>query len=64
MTFHEPPQRVHFLSDWSKILRVLLIGLLQITLREKCPNTEFFLVRIQSEYRKIKTRKNSVFVHF
>ena len=31
---------------------------------EKCPNTEFFLVRIQSEYRKIWTKKNSVFGHF
>ena len=54
---------------------------LNFTLREKCPNTEFFLVRtflysdwiqeiyevnlrIQSEYRKIRTRKNSVFGHF
>ena len=49
-------------------------------LREKCPNTEFFLVHIflysdwygdlvrkspyQSEYRKIWTRKNFVFGHF
>ena len=36
------------------------------TLREKCPNTESFLVRIflyQSEYRKTRTRKNSVFEH-
>ena len=30
----------------------------QITLREKCPNTELFLVRIQSEYRNIQTRNN------
>ena len=29
-------------------------------LRENCPNTEFF----QSEYRKIRTRKNSVLGHF
>ena len=34
------------------------------SLREKCPNTEFFLVRIQSEYRKIRIRKNSAFGHF
>ena len=46
-------------------------------LREKCPYAEFFLVhiflcsdwirgniRIQSEYRKIRTRKDSVFGHF
>ena len=36
----------------------------QITLREKCSNTELFLVRIQSEYRKIRTRNNSLFGHF
>ena len=30
---------------------------LQQTLREKYPNTEFFLVRVQSEYEKIRTRK-------
>ena len=29
-----------------------------------CPNTEFFLVRIQSESGKIRTRKNSAFGHF
>ena len=41
------------------------------TLREKCPNEELFLVRIygvnlriQSEYRKMETRNNSVFGHF
>ena len=28
---------------------------------EKVPNTEFFLVRFQPEYRKIRLRKNSVF---
>ena len=52
----------------------------KLTLREKCPNTEFFLVhiflysdgirrftvnlRIQFEHREIRTRKNSVFEHF
>ena len=44
-----------------------------ITLREKCPNTEFFLLcifphsvvslHIQSECGKIRTRKNSEFGH-
>ena len=39
------------------------------SMREKCPNTELFLVRIfglriQSECRKIRTRNNSVFGHF
>ena len=53
----------------------------KFTLREKCPNTEFFSgpyfpvfgrnteicsvnLGIQSEYRKIRIRKNSVFRHF
>ena len=30
----------------------------------KCPNTELFLVRIQSECGKIRTRNNSIFGHF
>ena len=37
---------------------------LKNTLREKCPNTELFQVRIQSECGKIRTRNNSVFGHF
>ena len=36
----------------------------EYTLREKSPNTEFFLVRIiHSECGKIRARKNSVFGH-
>ena len=31
---------------------------------KKYPNTEFFLVRIQSECGKIRTRKHAVFGHF
>ena len=38
--------------------------LIKHSLREKCPNTEFFLSRILTEYGKIRTRKNSVFGHF
>ena len=37
------------------------------TLHEKCPNTEFFwsvFSFIRTEYRKTRTRKNSVFGHF
>ena len=37
------------------------------TLREKCPNTEYFwsvFSCIPTEYRKIQTRNNSVFGHF
>ena len=34
------------------------------SLREMCPNTKFFLVRIQSERGKIRARKISVFGHF
>ena len=33
-------------------------------LREKCPNTELFLVRFFPHLDKIWTRKNSVFGHF
>ena len=36
----------------------------RITLREKFPNMELFLVRIQSECGKIPTRKNYGFGHF
>ena len=35
-----------------------------ISLRKKYAHTEFFLVRTQSKYMKIRTRKNSVFGHF
>ena len=34
------------------------------SLRKKCSNTELFLVRIQSECGKIRTRKNSLFGRF
>ena len=40
------------------------LGDSHVVLREKCPNTELFLVRIQSEYRKIRSRNNSAFAHF
>ena len=46
---------------------MLTLKILCISLREKCPNTELFLVLfscIQSEYRKIGTRKTSVFGNF
>ena len=36
----------------------------EITLREKCQNTEFFLVRIQSRCGKIQTRKTPYFDTF
>ena len=36
------------------------VMLLYYALREKCPNLELFL----AEYRKIRTRNNSVFGHF
>ena len=35
-----------------------------LSLGQECPDTEFFVVRIQPEYRKIPTRKNSVFGQF
>ena len=37
---------------------------ISLVLCEKCPNTEFFLVPIQSECGKIRTRINSVFEYF
>ena len=40
------------------------LNLVCVARRGKCPNTEFFLVRIPSECGKIWTRKNSVFGHF
>ena len=43
---------------------VLLTHYRPSTLHEKCPKKEFFLVHILFEYRKIRTRKNSVFGHF
>ena len=44
------------------IFLLLPRGVLVIrTLREKCPNTN---TGIQSEYRKIRTRKNSLLRHF
>ena len=39
-------------------------SLIGLTLREKCPNTELFLVRIQSKCGKIFTIKNVIFGHF
>ena len=36
----------------------------QYKLREKCPNTEFFLACIHPKYGKIRTRKIFVFGHF
>ena len=39
----------------------------KVTLRENCPNTEFFLVRIflhSNQIQEIRTRKNSVFGRF
>ena len=54
------------------VLEVLLDGdfsrfyglLFGFRLHEKCPNTKLFLVHVQSEYRKIRTRNKSVFGHF
>ena len=45
-------------------LSAISLRLSIISLREKCPNAEIFLVCIQSECGKLRTRKNSVFGHF
>ena len=55
-----------FHLNWENSFHVFLIFFLSwnISQREKCPNTELFLVHIQFKYEKIRTRKNSVFGHF
>ena len=51
--------------SWKRKKSIILsIGKVYKALRETCPNTEFFLVRIQSEYRRKRTKKYSVFGHF
>ena len=52
-------------NDWISpfTLNDVFKEFLTMPLRKKCPNTELFLVRIfciQSKYRKIRTRNNSV----
>ena len=44
---------------YLEIAEVVLIH----SLREKCLNTEFFLLHIQAKYRKIRTRKKYVLGH-
>ena len=42
----------------------VIFSVANISLHDQCPNTEFFLVHIflyQSKYRKMRTRRNSVF---
>ena len=55
-----------FVRRHVKILMLLLILHYSwtITLREKCPNTELFLVRILLYSDWIRTRNNSVFGNF
>ena len=53
----------HCFHNFSYFLRIFhrtLTSILSISLPEKCQNTELFW----SEYRKIRIRNNSVFVHF
>ena len=55
------------LGNISSVFLNLIKRLIFVTLREKCPNTEFFLSHIRTEYGeygKIRTRKDSVFGHF
>ena len=55
-----PPAKLSFL--WNSFVQVsyYIFNLARVSLREKCPNTELFLVWIW----KIRTRNNSVFEHF
>ena len=78
---------INWCSVKCSVLNILKLGYCKykvqkkfqnVSLGEKCPNTELFLVRIflysdwiwtvslriQSEYRKIRTRNNSVFGRF
>ena len=53
--------------DFIEIVKRKAVVEAWITLCKRCPNTEFFLIRIshiQSKYGKIRTRKNSIFGHF
>ena len=56
-------QILPLLYTFINIIQVSLM-FLEKSLREKGPNAELFLVRIQTEYRKIRTRNNSVFEYF
>ena len=61
------PEKLLRLNSTS-IETVFSVVWFTFVLREKCPNTEFFLVRSISPYSaecgKIRTRKNSAFGHF
>ena len=49
------------------ILNEEMNKIMKTALRKQCPNTEIFPVGIfvyWTEYRKIRTRKNSIFGHF
>ena len=51
-----PNQVIYFVKIFCSLVTNILL--------ENCPNTKFFLLRIQHECEKIRTRKNSVFGHF
>ena len=71
LKYRQPEENhIHFSSladqQWSLENPLKVVDTLRIiwrTLREKCPSTEFFMVRIQSDCGKIRARKNSVFGH-
>ena len=53
--------------DFIEIVKKKALVDARITLRKRCPNTEFSLIRIshiQSKYGKIRARRNSIFGHF
>ena len=60
--------RVHYIEDQKLSIQEIM----KLTLREKCPNTEFFryrffrsvFSRIRTEYGEIRTWKKAVFGHF
>ena len=64
--YHNNFPKLSLLNYYQKgcKLYMFLRNCFKYTLREKCPNTEFFLVRSLSHSDWIQTRKISAFGHF
>ena len=56
--------KIRHIQELFRYIQAYFEPCVTMTLREKCPNTELFLARIQTGYRQIRTRNNSVFRHF
>ena len=53
-----------FQQFFNNLKYLVLQTLCSFLMFKKCPNKEFFLVRIWTDYGKMLTRKKSVFRHF